>query len=305
MVVETLFPDVVLGEARQHRAEKARSIEAALNALRPGWKRASTRPSEVVNYALLQQTLYEATCASTNRDVTRADDALAIWAEPLLAGQKLLVLDSGLCRRSDDSRFQSPVFTATQVAIRAGNPIPSDVVASALARIETAGFGQFWREAAGVVVVLGKRRGPGLLSYTLRSFDGTVFSDWTEEPFYLAESLLHESCHSWFNTWLDAINLNLPSQPELFSPWKDARRPPFGYLHAVLAFSTLTLFFKATRNDRGLSLDVKRYCEHRMSEERERLRLVERDVRRLLSSIRNDRLEVLISRQLDLALREE
>lgn len=271
-----------------HRAALAARIVTALDQLSPGWsgQRDLGMPPNV-EHSLLHHTLYEARRAEGERDTARARAALALWKTPEPAGATLLttalgpvlLTEASCCRRSEDARFLSPIYTLTGDGGHPGSPPPEDLLRRGTAEIAVSGLGRFVSASLGIVVLL-RRRPPGgtTHSYSVSALPGTAFADWTAEPHRWGEILLHESSHSWLNECLAALRIRLPLHPTWYSEWKQTARPAYGILHAAFAFSLMVQYFDHLANAPGVTLPARRYGESRSAQERSVLARMERTV---------------------------
>ncbi|WP_175883870.1 HEXXH motif-containing putative peptide modification protein [Burkholderia sp. BCC0044] len=96
----------------------------------------------------------------------------------------------------------------------------------------------------GIVVSFGDASGRNThRSYTVAQLPGTVFIEKTASDFQMKEALVHEGAHCWLNDALVACEeVIVRSETRFHSPWKGEWRPAFNFLHAVVAFSTVTRF---------------------------------------------------------------
>jgi HEXXH motif-containing protein len=72
-------------------------------------------------------------------------------------------------------------------------------------------------------------------------FQGIVYTDWSENPLYYAESIFHEAAHSPFNYHFQQYQFEVDGT-EYWSPWRRTNRPAFGILHGAWAFSYVYRF---------------------------------------------------------------
>jgi hypothetical protein len=283
----------------------------AIESSRPGWRlgyRAEFR--EYSYYALLYHTLYEMKRAAEFKRPDRALAALNVWSESyairaLIDTQigPLIVVDAGKCQVNDDSVFQSPPLTVVQSTLLAEPPVARPLITEALRGVIVSGFEHYVRRNLAVVVLMDERPGDGTTnSYSLTAFPGTVYTDYTPHAVRLGECLLHESAHCWLNERLGAAAEDLPLEPMVFSPWKNTMRPPFGIVHAVLAFSVLTQYFRYFARQEDTSPEMRDYCQKRMETEIRILKDVRPSVRSLLRLLKNKDIAVTVDSELELAL---
>ncbi|MFE9575332.1 HEXXH motif-containing putative peptide modification protein [Nocardia sp. NPDC006044] len=107
------------------------------------------------------------------------------------------------------------------------------------------GFGALVSRHAPVVCLLQAKDPTGTLdSWTISRLPGTVFLDYTGDPYLLARDIIHEASHNWLNDALAATGTVIADSAGYYSPWKRTTRPAFGFLHACWAFP-LTMLFSA------------------------------------------------------------
>ncbi|MBH1937467.1 hypothetical protein I5Q34_24890 [Streptomyces sp. AV19] len=151
----------------------------------------------------------------------------------------------------------------------AAAPELRDLAARAAASAADAdtGLGELVADHAVVVCLLRhKRLGETLDSWSITRLPGTVFCDYTDEPAVLARDLVHEAGHSWLNDALTAVHAKIDDEARFYSPWKDAARPAYGFLHACWAFPLMMLYTSAVLERR--SGDVRRFLGAYLDEQR-------------------------------------
>ena len=124
-------------------------------------------------------------------------------------------------------------------------------LAAALVSVHEHGFAPLLAQHAPVICLL-SHRDPAdtLFSWSITRLPGTVFTDYTDHPEILARDLIHEAGHHWLNEAFALTGTALPDDVTFFSPWRDADRPVFGFLHACWAFS-LTVIHASRVLDQG------------------------------------------------------
>jgi len=76
----------------------------------------------------------------------------------------------------------------------------------------------------------------------------TVHLDLVNSTVVMARDLVHEATHTALNTALDFAGVDLDKiDPRYYSPWKQERRPAFGFIHSIVSFVTVVDFLLSTR----------------------------------------------------------
>lgn len=118
-------------------------------------------------------------------------------------------------------------------------------VTEAIALTERHGFGALVANSAKVICLLARR---GLFdtlhSWTITALPGTIFTNHTGHPEILARDIIHEASHNWLNDAMAATATRIP-EGTVFSPWRHAMRPAFGFLHACWAFPLTMIYAQA------------------------------------------------------------
>ncbi|MGH8974066.1 MAG: aKG-HExxH-type peptide beta-hydroxylase, partial [Acidimicrobiia bacterium] len=299
-------------ELNEHRAATVRRILTAVDRLSPGWsERRHLGVDPELEHAVLHHTLYETREAARHGDHARARAALALWEQeeiswapvvPTAVGP-VLMAEAPSCRRSEDDRFLSPLYTLTAGPAPSARPVPRDLLLRGAGHIVDAGLGHLPAAALGIVVLLSWRPPTGTThSYSVTALPGTTFADWTDDAVRWGEILLHESSHSWLNECLDALGIRLPPQPTWFSAWKRAPRPTYGILHAAFAFSLMVRYFAYVAGASAPGTTAHRYCSTRLVEERLVLARMAADVRQAAALVPDRRLRTVILDQVERAL---
>ncbi|WP_339413617.1 NUDIX hydrolase [Pseudomonas sp. EA_35y_Pfl2_R5] len=148
-------------------------------------------------------------------------------------------------QRVYSSEFESPPYVSTfNIVDRVGD----QKIKNMLQAIEVCishGFGDTVESQVGNICILQEK---DLLSatdsYTLSGLPSTIYCDYIENTYRLAEIILHEATHNWLNEALRAYEIKLDQNKEFYSPWRKKFRPAVGILHAALVFSRLIGFFE-------------------------------------------------------------
>jgi hypothetical protein len=254
MAVSTSLPSVwseIAEEIRQFRGRRIREIVEAASSL--GLELSADGYSQPREYALYHHYTYAVAAAVRAGQLATADELVSMWemachevTTRLSSGHHVAVVDSKTCRRSDDERYESPLY----LHVKPGEALGSDGVDASRWRcagemIQLAGLYDLIGGVTGVVVTLESRGYQEITnSYTLKALPGTIFLDTVTDPVRLGELILHESVHTLLNDILAALAIELDPASRWFSPWKQTYRPAYGILHAGFAFGVLQRYFQ-------------------------------------------------------------
>jgi hypothetical protein len=221
------------------------------------------READAREYALVHHYTYAISAAVHERRYDDADELVEHWraavaepAVPLFADHDVAVVRADRCRRSDDDRYESPLY----LHVNPGAALSGDGAAATRWReagdmIEAAGLAHLVRAVTGIVVTLRDREHRETTnSYALKALPGTVFVDRVDDPVRIGELVLHESAHVLLNDGLTAFEVKLSPEARWFSPWKQAYRPAYGILHAGFAFGVLQRYFEFHGQGGGSSI---------------------------------------------------
>lgn len=144
-------------------------------------------------------------------------------------------------------------------------------------------------QIAGCVIVLATKWGEvSQRSYSIGHLPGTIYIDWFPGLAVRSlEALVHESAHCLLNELLEedpSCVEKLRSAPVVWSPWKEKFRPPFGLLHAAVAFSQVTLVFEQLLHNR-FERSTHTYIRERMQSELGHLESSRSDIEKILKSV--------------------
>jgi hypothetical protein len=233
---------------------------------------------EIAQYALRHHVLYECCRGIADRDYGRLDEAKALGRSRLdslrtagTAGPSgdILFLWKAQAQKRVDGMYDSDPYIVT--ALPPAEPVP-DIFREALVRLGESRYREFFVAGPGIAVILERReRTDAHNSYTLSGLPATIYLDLSASPVRMAESILHETVHCWFNEALAAEGEQLAADMRIYSPWKGTERPIANFLHAVMAFGVLQQYFADMANsDRSDGWDRK-YCTTRRGLELENL----------------------------------
>ncbi|MFY1576721.1 aKG-HExxH-type peptide beta-hydroxylase [Verrucosispora sp. WMMD703] len=280
-----------LATLREHRVAQVRTAAARLDG------RFVVPPAlDARQYALMHHFTYAITAAVRERRLDDARDLVQRWAAvdaasgvPLLPGHDVRIVAADSCARSDDDRYESPLFLDLEPDRQA---VPSAPWSAAGEAIKRAGFDHFITSVTGVVVTMQLRADRDTTqSYALKALPGTIFIDVVQDPVRLGELILHESAHTLLNEIFAACGVELDPEARWFSPWKQAYRPAYGLLHAGFAFGVLQKYFEyhAAADERPSA-----YARIRAEIGSEQWDLARGSVRDALTEVRDERVASLL-----------
>ncbi|MCM6774508.1 HEXXH motif-containing putative peptide modification protein [Nocardia sp. CDC159] len=169
------------------------------------------------------------------------------WFEPTPHG--LIVIQAPPSNQMLRSTLSETPYYLLGPDTQPAPPELTDLVTAALDMAHQCGFGGLVGGHAPIVCLLkGKEPTDTFDSWTLSRLPGTVFLDYTTDPYLLARDIIHEAGHNWLNDALNATGAVIRDTARYFSPWKQATRPAFGFLHACWAFPLTMLFGAAVCN---------------------------------------------------------
>ncbi|BAU88070.1 hypothetical protein SLA_7204 [Streptomyces laurentii] len=206
------------------------------------------RPADA--YCLAHHALEGAEAAARTGDTATFDwyqahpDANGIaLATPTAVGPRVIVSpDPGLMLRSSISDTAYYVLGPDTTAASAHELA---LTATAFDTAARHGFGDLLADHAVVTCLLRRKAlGDTLISWAITRLPGTVYTDHVDVPVVLGRDLIHEGGHNWLNDALASIGCKLDEAATFHSPWRNARRPAFGFLHACWAFP-LTMIYTA------------------------------------------------------------
>lgn len=230
-----------------HRA-RTRSISTVLSGC--DTFEARETDSSAMDYALAHHFLEGAELAarSGDRDMlswyrTHATTPPPHWFTPTSIGPAIVQCpDPRTLRRSPIA--DTPYHVLGPNTEPASSP-PTELVTTAFDIAAEHGFGDLIANHAPIVCLLIERKlDEPLNSWAITRLPGTVFLDHVGDSAILARDLIHEAGHNWLNDALTAAGIDLDDGKTWNSPWKNAHRPTFGFLHSCWAFP-LTMLFAA------------------------------------------------------------
>jgi hypothetical protein len=254
--------------------------------------------------ALLEHVAYQAESAARGEaDLARSADLLDTLVKLPDEKRELLVLDSRDCRKISNSDYESAILLATAGAVRKAYPIARSEYTVALNLLRRLGFAETLPQCAAVVIELERKE---LLepmnSYTLSGLPGTIFCDFVASEVRLAETLLHESTHTWLNYAFAALQHKGFSSAEYWSPWRHKPRPAYGIVQATLVFSRLCQFFDRCLRCATISEVDRAYCSSRLRVEAQVLRSNLGMLGKALDEVADTALRAVIAEELNRAI---
>lgn len=140
-------------------------------------------------------------------------------------------------------------------------------------------------EAVGVLVFVRHRDLLGQSnSWTTTGLPGTIYTDFTDYPDALAVEIVHEAAHLWLNDAFRAVGFPKRTRQRFKSPWKDAPREAFGFIHAVFAFSCVAILAREIIRQNP-DAPGRTFLQSIYEREAQRLTMVTPDVSRVLELV--------------------
>ncbi|GAA2484217.1 hypothetical protein GCM10010406_20610 [Streptomyces thermolineatus] len=283
--------------------DRTRRIHAVI---RPRVLRSQSDIGPAADYCLAHHSLEGAEAAAHAEDTatfdwytTHLDVGAVTNSTPTSVGRRVVVAPepAGLPRSAISETPYYVLGPGTQSA----PPCLGDLAADAYETAAEAGFGELLAAHAVVLCLLrSKKLGDTLDSWTISRLPGTVFMDHVGDPVVLARDLIHEAGHNWLNDALTATGCKLDDDAQFHSPWKQAMRPAFGFLHACWAFPLTMLFtVQALEDSTG---DLHRFLAAYLDQQRSFLVSTPADHTRALELISDDGLRARLAAAYEQAL---
>jgi hypothetical protein len=208
---------------------------------------------EYWEYPLLKYVLHTTVYAAETEDFNLMEETLELWDKShdnsnncySYRDGKWLFLDATYCpvHVGLSEKHNTTYRLLTQEAMDLGfDQLSSPYTKSAWDIIDQAGLLSHVSEYGNIILHQEFVDDPVKLTAYSNLFQGIVYTDWSENPFYYAESIVHEAAHSKFNFYFQQLQLDIDST-EYWSPWRRTKRPSFGILHGAWAFSYVYRFY--------------------------------------------------------------
>lgn len=251
---------------RQFRDRRAALVRTGLESL--GLDHATVHGAELADYAMANEVaarLREAVGNGSPADLVAAarqhllDGTAALTPVGSVKALRCAGLDEDQCMFSEGVTLGVP--TAEE----------RDLLGRAVQVLESTGCLSCFQDSVGVVAVLGTvTPGAPVATWATGGLPYVVHLHLMPRAELVARDLIHEATHTYLNDWLAARAVRLdPITPMFWSPWKETKRPLFGFVHSIMAFSVVTAFLTAVMATGGPDADWLRSFR---DAERERLR---------------------------------
>ncbi|KUF18655.1 aKG-HExxH-type peptide beta-hydroxylase [Streptomyces silvensis] len=228
-------------EIAKFRARRARFVSSGLESL--GLDSPLIRGTRLDDYALSNEVAVHLrdSIAGNRGDeadlVTAARQNLKIGAEALTSVASIKAvrcpgLAEDTCMFSEGATVESP------------SVVEQELLGRAVQVLERTGTLRCFSDSVGVVAVLGTAEpGAPTATWATGGLPYVVHLHLLPRPELIARDLMHEATHTHLNDWLASRDIRLdPVTPVYWSPWKDSKRPLFGFTHSIMAFSMVTAF---------------------------------------------------------------
>ena len=255
--------------------------------------------------ALLEHVTYLAQLAADGQEDLASAAELLSTAIECIKGQSnvILVVSSIQCHEVVNHAYETPLLVCTAGAVRDACAKPHLEYAAALEVLNNLEFNNTVDGCVGVVVELQRKQLlEATTSYTLSGMPGTIYCDRIESKVRLAETLLHESTHTWLNHAFSRLQPNGFSTKEYWSPWRHKSRPAYGIVQATLVFSILCQFFEKCRSSDQFSPVDRAYAGARLKVEIQVLRSSLVTLSAALDEVEDVALRTLMAEELNRAI---
>lgn len=255
------------------RAERIASINGLLSLLPDNYvfERDQSVWGEVrkARYSALEQAFYSITKGVEHQQNDQLSNGIALLESlPCVPNDSIYIsLHSKQYVYSSD--FESPPYLSAFNAVDEVDEEKRSKLLQAIEVCKSLGFGDTVENQVGSICILHEK---DLLSatdsYTLSGLPSTVYCDYVDNVYRLAEIVLHEATHNWLNEALRAYGVKLGQDSKYHSPWRKKLRPAVGILHAALVFSRLIGFFQTLIARNELSEYERVYFKRKLAAER-------------------------------------
>ncbi|WP_203932541.1 aKG-HExxH-type peptide beta-hydroxylase [Virgisporangium ochraceum] len=215
-----------------------------------GW--AGTAASDLpLRYGLAHHVLESVQRAAETGDVPGMRRALRLRSSqdslrPIgtAAGPVLVAHPDEASLIDDQQLSRTPVAVVDPDVCATADERDRRLIQAALAMAVEADFGPTVSRNCRVVVLLQRRtmHDTDVRSWTTSALPTTVHLDYFDEHYFVARDLIHEAAHTAMNDLLAAHDVSFPDDASYYAPWRQMKRPAFGFLHGVWAFSHVALF---------------------------------------------------------------
>ncbi|MBF6335103.1 hypothetical protein IU450_04295 [Nocardia abscessus] len=271
-------------EIRKFRTRRAHLVRNGLESL--GLDHPIIRGDELADYAIANEVAFhlrESIEKSQGSEIelrASAHELLEDGARALVAVDSVKALQ---CAGLDEDQC----MFSHGLAIASPSSRERELLTSAVRVLERTGNLRCFSDTVGVVAVLGiATPGAPTATWATGGLPYVVHLHLMPRAELVARDLIHEATHAYLNDWLASRGLRLdPYTPIFWSPWKDAKRPLFGFVHSIMAFSVVTAFLASVMSDDSSDWF---WLSPFHSAERDRLRSCEESVASAVSMLPDD-----------------
>ncbi|MEU5762561.1 HEXXH motif-containing putative peptide modification protein [Nocardia sp. NPDC047648] len=271
-------------EIRQFRTRRARFVRNGLESL--GLDHPVIRGDELADYAIANEVAFHLRESIENSQDSEIE--LRASAHELLehSAGALVSVDSVKALQCTGLDEDQCMFSRG-IAIASPSSQERELLGNAMRVLERTGNLQCFRDTVGVVAVLGiATPGAPTATWATGGLPYVVHLHLMPRAELVARDLIHEATHAYLNDWLASRGLRLdPYTPAFWSPWKDTKRPLFGFVHSIMAFSIVTAFLASVMADDSSDWSWLRPFH---GAERDRLRSCEESVASAVSMLPDD-----------------
>jgi hypothetical protein len=250
-------------------------------------------------FTLLKYTLHTAVFAAEAEDYELIEQTLQFWDKLLQNPQNSfsygkdgwMMLDADYCpiHKGLSKQYNTNYRLLTEKAVELGfQKLSHSYLTEAWNLIQTAGLIPHIRNYGNIVLHQQFVHDPVYLSGNSNLLQGLIHTDWSTDPLYYAESLVHESAHSLFNYYYQLFQIEVDNTL-YWSPWRKSNRPVFGVLHGAWAFTYVYHFYDqlSKQENPSVSKEQIKLYKARSQFEAERLQTIGSTLKKILQKENN------------------
>lgn len=235
-------------EIRQFRVRRARLVRSGLESL--GVDHPVLRGEGLADYAITNEVAAQLRDTAAQAQGGEAEFVSAARQHLKTGAEALTSVGSVAALRCTGLDEDQSMFSE---GIEVGSPSAEEqhLLGQAVGVLERTGTVRCLTDSVGVVAILGLATpGAPTATWATGRLPYVVHLHLLPRAELVARDLIHEATHTYLNDWLASRDFHLdPYQPMFWSPWKDSKRPLFGFTHSIMAFSVVTAFLASVMSD--------------------------------------------------------